>query len=171
MSDLIWAVKNGDLDKVKEIVAVEGYDLNAQMDGRSPCHFAADYGQLEVLQYLIGRGADPEAKDKHGISVLLAAVWEGHTNCVKFLIEKGCSKTGTAPDGTSYLDSAEKDEIKSLLKWWDGCMDDSLNSLRQYQDYLCHVIVVVSQETAFFHYIIIPDRFDRTSCDKNRTKN
>ena len=28
------------------------------------------------------------AKDKHGISVLLAAIWEGHTKCVEFLIQK-----------------------------------------------------------------------------------
>ena len=25
---------------------------------------------------------------KHGITVILAAIWEGHTECVKFLIHK-----------------------------------------------------------------------------------
>ena len=29
-----------------------------------------------------------EAKDKHGISVVLAAIWEGHSKCVAFLISK-----------------------------------------------------------------------------------
>ncbi|XP_075210347.1 myotrophin homolog [Lycorma delicatula] len=57
-----------------------------------------------------------KAKDKHGISALLAAIWEGHTRCVKTLIDKGANKEGTAPDGTSYLDSADKDEIKALLQ-------------------------------------------------------
>ena len=51
-------------------------------------HLAADYGQLEVLEYLASQGADLNAKDKHGISVVLAAIWEGHTRCVKFLLEK-----------------------------------------------------------------------------------
>ena len=51
-------------------------------------HLAADYGQLEVLEYLASKGADINAKDKHGISVILAAIWEGHTNCVKFLLSK-----------------------------------------------------------------------------------
>ena len=27
-------------------------------EGRYPLHFAADYGQLEVLKYLISKGAD-----------------------------------------------------------------------------------------------------------------
>ena len=34
------------------------------------------------------QGADLEAKDKHGISVVLAAIWEGHSKCVAFLISK-----------------------------------------------------------------------------------
>ncbi|CAG2058322.1 unnamed protein product, partial [Timema podura] len=28
-----------------------------------------------------------QVKDKHGISALLAAIWEGHTSCVKLLLE------------------------------------------------------------------------------------
>lgn len=58
-----------------------------------------------------------QATDKHGITTLLAAIWEGHTNCVKLLLEKGAKPDGLTPDGTSYLDAAEKDEIKQLLKF------------------------------------------------------
>ena len=57
-------------------------------------HLAADYGQLEVLEYLAAQGADIDAKDKHGISVILAAIWEGHSKCVKFLLDKVCIITG-----------------------------------------------------------------------------
>merc|ERR1711862_407140 len=83
------------------------------IDGRLPMHYASDYGQLEVLQYLISKGANIDSADKHGISPLLAAIWEGHTSCVKFLVEKGASKSGTAPDGSSYVEAAEKEEIKA----------------------------------------------------------
>ena len=31
-------------------------------------------------------------------------------------IEQGASKNGTTPDGKTYLESAEKDEIRELLK-------------------------------------------------------
>lgn len=54
--------------------------------------------------------------DKHGISALLAAIWEGHTECVKLMLASGADKTGRTPDGQSYFDAAEKPEIKSLLK-------------------------------------------------------
>ena len=127
-------------------------NVNVDIDGRSPLHYAADYGQIEVLQYLISKGANPNTQDKHGISVLLAAIWEGHTNCVKFLIQKvnlffitfknceefsillkpfiqiltlnlqllssqgGATKDGQTPDGTKYIDAAEKAEIKALLR-------------------------------------------------------
>lgn len=29
-----------------------------------------------------------KSKDKHGITAILAAIWEGHTDCVKLLLEK-----------------------------------------------------------------------------------
>lgn len=32
--------------------------------------------------------APVQAKDKYGISALLAAIWEGHTACVKLMVEK-----------------------------------------------------------------------------------
>jgi len=115
MSDLAWAVKNGDLDQVKELVDKKGLDVNADIDGRLPLHYASDYGQLEVIKYLCSKGANLNAEDKHGISPLLAAVWEGHTSCVKFLLEKGAAKDGKTPDGSSYVDAAEKAEIKALL--------------------------------------------------------
>jgi len=114
--NLGWALKNGDLDKVKEIIDSDKSLVHTTIDGRTTMHLAADYGQLEVLEYLAAKGADINAKDKHGISVILAAIWEGHTKCVKFLLAKGCAKDGTAPDGRSYLEAAETEEIKSLLK-------------------------------------------------------
>lgn len=116
MSELVWGIKNGDLDQVKDIIEKKEIDVNKEVDGRPPIHYAADYGQTDVIHYLITKGADVNAKDKHGISALLAAIWEGHTDCVKLLLDKGASKEGTTPDGTSYLEAAEKDEIKLLLK-------------------------------------------------------
>ncbi|XP_076374189.1 myotrophin homolog isoform X2 [Tachypleus tridentatus] len=104
MSDFIWSLKNGDIEQVKDHVENKRVDINQVIDGRPPIHYAADYGQTEV------------ATDKHGISALLAAIWEGHTSCVKLMLEKGANKCGTTPDGTSYLDAAEKQEIKDLLK-------------------------------------------------------
>ncbi|KAL7299255.1 myotrophin-like [Trichogramma pretiosum] len=116
MSELVWGIKNGDLDQVRDIIEKKNIDVNQTIDGRTPLHYAADYGQSEVVRYLLDKGADANATDKHGITTLLAAIWEGHTNCVRLLLEKGASATGKTPDGSSYLDAAEKDDIKDLLR-------------------------------------------------------
>ncbi|XP_035232480.1 myotrophin-like isoform X1 [Stegodyphus dumicola] len=88
MSGFLWSLTNGDLDQVKDFVENQGVDINASIDGRLPIHYAADYGQKDVLNYLIDKGANIDAKDKYGISALLAAIWEGHTSCVKLMLEK-----------------------------------------------------------------------------------
>lgn len=37
---------------------MQDIDLNKEIDGRPPLHYAADYGQEHVIQYLISKGAD-----------------------------------------------------------------------------------------------------------------
>ncbi|XP_046909503.2 myotrophin [Dermatophagoides farinae] len=114
-SKLVWSIKNGDLDSVKEIIEHEKLDVNSMIDGRRPIHYAADYGQKEIIEYLIQLGANVNSLDKHGISALLAAIWEGHIECCRLLISNGAKIDGRTPDGMSYIDAAENAEIKSLL--------------------------------------------------------
>uniref|UniRef100_A0A6M2DG61 Putative myotrophin n=1 Tax=Xenopsylla cheopis TaxID=163159 RepID=A0A6M2DG61_XENCH len=115
MSELVWAIKNGDLEQVKDIVENKNIDINLLIDGRPPLHYAADYGQTQVISYLLSKGANINAEDKYGITCLLAAIWEGHTDCVRILLNNGANVQGRTPDGTSYIDAADKPEIKALL--------------------------------------------------------
>ncbi|XP_027198121.1 myotrophin-like isoform X2 [Dermatophagoides pteronyssinus] len=115
-SQLAWSIKNGDLDTVKEIIEHIGTsNIDIMIDGRRPIHYAADYGQKEILEYLIQLGANVNSLDRHGISALLAAIWEGHIECCRLLISNGAKIDGRTPDGKSYVDAAENVEIKRLL--------------------------------------------------------
>ncbi|XP_041367639.1 myotrophin-like [Gigantopelta aegis] len=114
---LLWSVKNGELDEVKKIVGNQPDLLKKELaSGRLAIHYAADYGQPDVIEYLISKGADVNIPDKHGITPLLAAIYEGHTKCVKSLLQKGADKNGKDPSGQSYYECAEVQEIKDLLK-------------------------------------------------------
>ncbi|XP_043565374.1 myotrophin [Chiloscyllium plagiosum] len=114
--NVIWAIKNGDVEAVKNFVE-QGIDVTKlEVAGRRAIHFAADCGQLEVLEFLIRLGAEINVPDIHGYTALLSAIYEGHLECVKFLLSKGANKTGKCPDGMSYLEVAESPEMKELLK-------------------------------------------------------
>lgn len=111
-----WALKNGDIEQVKAIVDKDHSLANQLLpSGRYPLCYAADYGQTAVIEYLAQHGADVNVNDKYGISPLLAAIYEGHTECVKVLLNKGASKTGKSPDGRTYIECADSDDMKQLL--------------------------------------------------------
>ncbi|CAD6185136.1 unnamed protein product [Caenorhabditis auriculariae] len=104
---------NGDLDAVKE--KINSSNVHDFVNGRAPIHVAADFGQAEVIKYLISLGADFNAPDKFGITPLLAAVWEGHLEATKVLLSNGAVREVKAPDGTPLIECTENQEIRNLL--------------------------------------------------------
>ncbi|KAI1239355.1 hypothetical protein IHE44_0012473 [Lamprotornis superbus] len=94
-----------------------GEDVNRTLEGgRKPLHYAADCGQLEILEFLLLKGADINAPDKHNITPLLSAVYEGHVSCVKLLLSKGADKTVKGPDGLTAFEATDNQAIKTLLQ-------------------------------------------------------
>lgn len=62
-------VPGGWLPAVRYLVEVHGLDVNARdHDGYTPLHHAASRGDMEVIRYLIERGADPTAVSRSGQS-------------------------------------------------------------------------------------------------------
>lgn len=75
--EFMWALKNGDLDEVKDYVA-KGEDVNRTLEGgRKPLHYAADCGQLEILEFLLLKGADINVCKEHRHSRKIPVVWFG----------------------------------------------------------------------------------------------
>jgi len=117
--DFAWAVKTGDLDRVKEFVEKENMNVNMSDGGvfeRTPLHWAADFNQVEVMKYLVSKGAKVNAKDHYGITPLLSAVYENHLEAARFLIEKKADVSIKGPDGKTAKEAAEKEQIKALFK-------------------------------------------------------
>ncbi|XP_034655633.1 myotrophin [Drosophila subobscura] len=115
IEDVVWSIKNGAHDEVESLFVNNNYDVNAELGMRYPIHYAADFGHLKLLQFFVRMGADVDRKDKYGITPLLAAIWEGHTSCVECLLKMGANRKLLTPNGETYMEVAEKEEIKKLL--------------------------------------------------------
>ncbi|RNA20216.1 myotrophin [Brachionus plicatilis] len=113
----IWSIKNGDLETISKYIDSNPKVINILIKGRTFLHYACDYGQKEIIEYLLNRGANINVQDKYNISPLLAAIWENHVSCVKLLLNKGANRSVKAPDGRSLIESTDNDEIKRLLKF------------------------------------------------------
>ena len=67
-SQLIEAVKEGDIGKVRVLIA-KGAFINATDDkGGTPLHWAAYYGRKDIAKLLLMQGADMYQKDKYGLT-------------------------------------------------------------------------------------------------------
>lgn len=114
-SDLKFAAQNGEIATLQSISKADATaDLGSN---RTLLHVAADYGQDAIIKLLLEeKGAQVNARDDNGFTPLANAVLEGHTKCVKLLLEKGADKTVKLDSGESLLEVAETVAIKDLLK-------------------------------------------------------
>ncbi len=92
---LMWAAAEGHLAALEALIAA-----GAEVDARSST------GGAPVMRSFFEAGEPDDAKSAArptGLSALLFAVREGHTDAVRLLLAAGADVSGTAPDGTSPL--------------------------------------------------------------------
>ena len=64
-------------------------DLKKDYKQKTPLHFACKHGYIHIVQFLIEKGADIEAKDKNQNTPLYFASSKGHDPVVQYLIDHG----------------------------------------------------------------------------------
>nr|NQU90042.1 ankyrin repeat domain-containing protein [Bacteroidota bacterium] len=85
-------IGKGDLKEVKLIIDEDEAQLNTLLEGAyTPLSFASMIGNDSIVSYLLFRGADPNFAEKSVKSPLFQAVYRGHLNIVKILIDNGTS--------------------------------------------------------------------------------
>ena len=80
------AAQNGHTEVVRFLVEEGKADVDKVNDNnQTPINVAADGGRLEVVQFLLSKGADCTIKDKWGDTPLESARGQGHHEVVALL--------------------------------------------------------------------------------------
>ncbi|XP_067653382.1 cyclin-dependent kinase 4 inhibitor C-like [Haliotis asinina] len=87
--DLYDASCRGDLETVKRILAAGHVDINYREGdyNRTPVMMAAYYGQGDMVEFLVNRGADVSLVDSDGDNVLHFACGRGHLETAKLILD------------------------------------------------------------------------------------
>ena len=85
--------------------------------GQMPLHSAAQNGKLDVVQWLVEKGADVSASDKYGWTVLHFAAHNKKLDVVQWLVEKGADVSASDKEGNIAVDVAEMQGDDEMVKW------------------------------------------------------
>ena len=101
---IIPAATSGDLAKVRELVEKDPACVNVRgTDGRTPLHWAARGVHLEVLRFLVDRGADVNALDNNGTAPLHSVASRGNVEGIRILLAKGADIHMATADRNTLL--------------------------------------------------------------------
>ncbi len=113
------AAMEGDLATVKRLLEQNPALLEARDDAENvtPLAYAAGFGRMDVLEFLVARGANVNARDPRGLSALHLTVYTGQLEALRFLLDKGTDVRARGPSGMGPLHWAARAraEIVTLL--------------------------------------------------------
>lgn len=99
---LLEAARRGELDVVKRLVDA-GESVNPPAGWRTPLIAAALHSRIAVMEYLLSKGAEVDARDRLGRSALWAAVWGDQPEAFRLLLSKGADVDVSAKTGDPLL--------------------------------------------------------------------
>jgi len=105
--EIFDAVRKGDLAKVKELVGKNPKAV-AETDNRSfiPLHYAAETGNLSILEFLLSNNSSIDAKNSAGQTPLYRAINRNQMTNANLLMDKGADPFAKADNGISPINLA-----------------------------------------------------------------
>ena len=115
---LIQACITGDLKTVKNSIA-SGYNINEPLSNEksSLIHFASQFGHIEIVKYLIKKGANINTKTLQGTTPLHRAVFFKRNEIAKHLIDQGAKINDQDSYKQTALHIAVEVEDLAMIKY------------------------------------------------------
>ncbi len=107
-SSVTKAVKAGDLQEVRKLIAAHA-DVNATSgDGSTPLLWAAHKSDVEMARALIAAGAKPDTANNYGVTPLLDASRAGDAAMMEVLLKAGADPKRAHTEGETPLMAASR---------------------------------------------------------------
>lgn len=155
---IFYAVQNGDLEMVKTLLndnpdlvsSKDNDNINYSIKGYTPLHLAAERGYNDIVELLLSKGANVNAKDNITMTPLHRAAIEGHYSTVELLLSKGANINAKTRSGYTPLHFAAKNVHKVVVEM---LLTKGADVNAKTDDRITPLLLVVSVE---------PTRFDPT---------
>jgi ankyrin repeat protein len=117
---LAVAAMQRDLDRVRQLLAERGTDVNANGPNATPAlHWLVRIEELELTQRLLDAGADVNQRNGLGLAALSLAIENRDVDMVELLLERGADATTPDAAGETPLmlaaNSGSADIVKAVL--------------------------------------------------------
>jgi ankyrin repeat protein len=118
--DVFEAAAVGDGARIGSLVAEEGSDVLGAFapDGYQALHLASFFGHADVVEILLGLGADPSARARNQMRVqpLHSAVATSRTDIVRLLLAAGADPKATQEGGWTPLHAAAQNGAGEIVE-------------------------------------------------------
>jgi ankyrin repeat protein len=144
---LTYALELHEFNIAKRLVKA-GADVNARepiANSRQPLHLAMDTPNLDIIQYLLGHGAQVDGQDGCGATPLMLASHRGHLQVVRLLLAHGANLLEKDYVGRTALHRAAEGQHDDVVRFLvtsraDVCAQDRYGWTAIYHSIVfCHL--------------------------------
>jgi ankyrin repeat protein len=115
LTPLLAAARTG--DHAAAMALVREADVDAvEADGTSALHWAAHFGDAELVAALLAAGADATAANRYGMTPLHVAAVEGDAVVIEQLLAAGADASAALPEGETVLMTAARTGAPAALR-------------------------------------------------------
>ena len=127
LDDLIAACKAGSIERAEALLRKNEEELRNKLNingasatsSETPLVSAVDSGNLELVQLLVDRGADPNKPSKDGMTALHSAAGFNRVDLVKYLLAKGAKQNARDAEGETPKQMASSFGYEQLMAVFD----------------------------------------------------